>query len=200
VTGYWFLDTPADWQPQAELRAFLDAGPPPVYVGFGSMATRDPAGLTEVVVQALARTGQRGILLKGWGAIVPERLPETILAIDFVPHDWLFPRVAAVVHHGGAGTTSAGLRAGRPSLIVPFIGDQAFWGRQVYERGLGPRPLEKDRLSIAALTEAITAMLTDQAMRDRAAAMGEQIRAEDGPANVVRVVEQHVRPSEPQWP
>jgi sterol 3beta-glucosyltransferase len=100
-----------------------------------------------------------------------------------------------VVHHDGTGTTGAGLRAGRPSLIVPFIGAQTFWGRQVYAGGLGPPPLDKDRLSIDALTEAITTMLTDQAMRDRAAAMGEQIRAEDGPENVVHLVEEHVRPS-----
>jgi sterol 3beta-glucosyltransferase len=190
VTGYWFLDTQAAFQPPADLLAFLQAGPPPVYIGFGSMRSTNERSLTERVVSALERCGQRGILLTGWGAIVRESLPETIFAIEAVPHDWLFPRVAAVVHHGGSGTTGAGLRAGLPSLIVPFIGDQSFWGQQIFERGLGPRPLEHNHLSTEALAQAITTMVTDQAMRQQAATVGEQIRGEDGVGNVVRLFEQ----------
>jgi UDP:flavonoid glycosyltransferase YjiC (YdhE family) len=192
VTGYWYLDTNADWSPPSELEAFLQAGPPPVYIGFGSMRGADERDLTKEVVRALENCGQRGILLTGWGAITHESLPETIFAIDEVPHDWLFPRVAAVVHHGGSGTIGAGLRAGLPSLIVPFIGDQSFWGRQIFTRGLGPRPLEYTRLSAEALAQAITTMVTDQAMRKRAAEVGKQIRAEDGVGNVVRLVERYL--------
>ncbi len=193
VTGYWFLDTKADWSPPPDLEAFLQAGPKPVYIGFGSMRGTDERGFTKQVVSALARCGQRGILLTGWGALAQVPLPETIFAIDAVPHDWLFPQVAAVVHHGGSGTTAAGLRAGLPSLIVPFIGDQSFWGRQICERGLGPQPIEEMFLSAEALAQAITTMMTDQAMRQRAAVLGEEIRAEDGVGNVVRLVAQSLR-------
>ncbi len=192
VTGYWFLDTNAAWQPPAELEAFLQAGPPPVCIGFGSTMGVDERSLTQRVISALDRCGQRGILLAGWGAMAHESWPETIFAIDAVPHDWLFPRVAAVVHHGGAGTTGAGLRAGLPSLIVPFFADQFFWGQQICERGLGPQPLEHIHLSTEALAQAITTMVTDQAMRQRAATVGEHIRVEDGVGNVVRLVEHYL--------
>jgi sterol 3beta-glucosyltransferase len=160
------------------------------------MRGADERSLTEQVVSALQRCGQRGILLTGWGAIVHVPLPETIFAIDAVPHDWLFPRVAAAVRHGGSGTTGAGLRAGLPSLIVPFIGDQSFWGRQIWERGLGPRPIEHTHLSAEALAQALITMVTNQAMRQRAATVGEQIRAEDGVGNVVRLFEQSLQSNE----
>jgi sterol 3beta-glucosyltransferase len=192
VTGYWFLDTKASWQPPADLQAFLQAGPP-VYIGFGSMRSADARSLTERVVSALERCGQCGILLTGWGATGQTPLPETIFAIDAVPHDWLFLRVATVVHHSGSGTSGAGLRAGLPSLIVPFIGDQSFWGRQIYEHGLGPRPIEQKHLSAEAFAQAITTMITDQAMRRLAAALGEQIRAENGVGNAIRLFEQSIR-------
>ena len=192
ITGYWFLDTKAAFQPPADLEAFLQAGPKPVYIGFGSMRGADERGLTEQVVSALERCGQRGILLTGWGAIAHVSKTSTIFAIEAVPHDWLFPRIAAVVHYGGSGTTGAGLRAGLPSLIVPFIGDQFFWGRHIYERGLGPQPIEQKHLSAEALAQAITTMLTDQAMRQRAAELGEQIRAEDGIGNVIQLFERYI--------
>src|SRR5258707_11275522 len=193
VTGYWFLDTNAAFQPPADLEAFLQAGPPPVYIGFGSMRGADERGFTEQVVSALQRCGQRGILLTGWGAIAHVPLPEMIFAIDAVPHDWLFPRVAAVVHPGGSRTPGAGGRAGLPSLIIPLIGDQSFWGRHICEPGPCSQPTEQKRLSAEALAQAITTMITDQAMGQRAATVGEQIRAEDGVGNVVRLFEQSLR-------
>lgn len=193
VTGYWLRDTPRDWEPPANLQAFLQVGPPPVYIGFGSMRSSDPQRLTASVIRALERCGQRAILLSGWGAVASLPLPDTILAVESVPHDWLFPRVAAVVHHGGSGTTAAGLRAGVPSLIVPFIGDQSFWGRQVHARGLGPRPLDPNRLDAEDLARAIGTMIGDQDMRRRAARLGEQIRSEDGVGNLVRLFEQYMQ-------
>jgi sterol 3beta-glucosyltransferase len=193
VTGYWFLDTKATFQPPADLEAFLQAGPPPVSIGFGSMRGADERALTEEIIRALQRSGQRGILLTGWGAIEHMPLPETMIAVDAIPHDWLFPRIAAVVHHGGSGTTGAGLRAGLPSLIVPFIGDQSFWGRQIWERGLGPQPIEHTRVNAERLSRAITTMVTDQTMRQRAASVEEHIRSEDGMGNAVRLFEQTLR-------
>ena len=129
VTGYLFLDGVAGWQPPADLTAFLDAGPLPVYIGFGSMAGRRPEQLAALAVDALARCGQRGILMTGWGGLRTEATAQEIFVAESVPHSWLFPRMAAVVHHGGAGTTAEGLRAGVPTVITPFVLDQPFWGR-----------------------------------------------------------------------
>jgi sterol 3beta-glucosyltransferase len=118
ISGYWFLDQAEDWAPPPELQAFLDAGDPPVYVGFGSMAGRNPRRLATMVIKALQQAGLRGIIATGWGGLDANELPDTILKLTQVPHDWLFPQVAAVIHHGGAGTTGAGLRAGKTWFAV----------------------------------------------------------------------------------
>ena len=185
MTGYWFLDAP-DWTPPRDLAAFLDAGPPPVYVGFGSMSGRQPDRLAATVAEALERAGVRGLLALGWGGLAPENLPDSIHAIDRAPHDALFPRVAAVVHHGGAGTTAAGLRAGRPTVICPFFGDQPFWGRRVRDLGVGPSPIPQRRLTADGLAKAIQAAVDDPQIRSRADALGRAVRAEDGVATAVR--------------
>ena len=143
VTGYWFLDPAEDWTPDAALTDFLAAGPPPVYVGFGSMSSRNPEATANLILDALARTGQRGIIHAGWGGLQRTDLPASVMMVDGVPFAWLFPRVAAVVHHGGAGTTSAGLRAGVPSVVVPFFGDQPFWAQRVADLGVGPAPIPR---------------------------------------------------------
>ena len=135
VTGYWFLDAPADWQPEPALVKFLQEDPPPVYVGFGSMFMQGGARKTEIVLEALRLAGQRGVLATGWGGLTAGNTSDDIFVLDAVPHDWLFPQVAAVVHHGGAGTTGAALRAGKPTVICPFVGDQPFWGRRVARFG-----------------------------------------------------------------
>lgn len=186
TTGYWFLDAPSDWQPSPALDAFLAAGPPPVYIGFGSMSNRDPQATTQAMIDALKQTGQRGIIHSGWAGLHAEDLPPDIFLLDYAPHDWLFPRMAAVVHHGGAGTTAAGLRAGVPSVVVAHIGDQWYWGRRIHELAAGPVPLRRHQLSADRLAAAICAMLTDRAMQGRAAALGERIRAEDGVGAAVR--------------
>ena len=190
VTGYWFLEPPAGWEPPSELVHFLQAGPPPVYVGFGSMPSRKPEETADLVLQALARTGQRAVLSSGWGGLKKENLPENVLMIGSVPHSWLFPKMAAVVHHGGAGTTAAGLSAGVPSIVTPFFGDQPFWGRRVYELGVGPKPIPRRRLTVDRLAEAISRAVSDAAMRERAARLGERIRAENGIARAVAIIEQ----------
>lgn len=189
ITGYWFLDQPIHWQPSPELVNFLAAGSPPVCIGFGSASPTDGDAntRTELVLEALARTGQRGILLTGWGGLCNTDLPTEVFAIESVPHDWLFPKVSAVVHHGGSGTTAAGLRAGVPSIIIPFDGDQFFWGQQIAALGLGPKPIPQTLLSADWLASAIQTVIHDQALRDRAAAIGQQIRAEDGVARAVEL-------------
>ena len=145
VTGYWFLDPPDDWDPPPALMEFLQAGPAPVYIGFGSMSNRKPEETTDLVLQALKRTKQRAIIFSGWGGLRQSDLPGSVFMVNSIPHSWLFPRVAAVIHHGGAGTTGAGLRAGVPSIVVPFHGDQPFWGRCIAELGVGPVPIPRSR-------------------------------------------------------
>lgn len=191
ITGYFFLDAQADWQPSDELKAFLEAGDPPVYIGFGSMAGRDPERLAKLMLDALAKSGQRGLLLTGWGGLRAEWVPENVFVLDAAPHHWLFPRMSAVVHHGGAGTTAEGLRAGIPAIIVPFILDQPFWGARVKALGLGPDPVPLKELTADRLSEAIRTAVTDNAMRERARSYGAAIRAEDSVDNAVGVVERY---------
>jgi sterol 3beta-glucosyltransferase len=193
VTGYWFLDRPSDWTPPGDLVAFLKDGQPPVYVGgFGNMTNQDPGELARTVVHALAATKQRAVILTGWGGLRRSELPREIFAVDWVPFDWLLPHVAAVVHHGGAGTTAAGLRAGVPTVIVPFFLDQFFWGRRVHELGVGPPPIRRKHLNVGILADSIRVATTDAAMRQRAAALGEQIRAEDGVGRAVAAFERYM--------
>lgn len=187
VSGYWFLDT-LDWRPPEALAAFLESGEPPVYVGFGSMPGLDPEGMTRVVVEALAQTGKRGLLASGGGALVAEHLAPHVLMITEAPHDRLLPFVSAAIHHGGAGTTAASLRAGKPTTICPFFGDQPFWARRVAALGVGPPPLDRRTLSTDSLAAAVVAM-DNQAMRERARVTGALIRAEDGVAAAVNFVE-----------
>lgn len=185
TTGYWFASERSDWTPPPALVAFLDAGPPPVYVGFGSMAGRHPERTTRVVIEALQRTGLRGVLASGWGGLKPTDLPDSIYLLDQVRHDWLFPRVAAVVHHGGAGTTAAGLRAGRPTVVCPFFGDQPFWGRRVHACGAGPAPVPQRKMTVERLSAALIEATQSPVIQHAAATLGEHIRTEDGVANAV---------------
>jgi len=193
VTGYWFLEPPTGWEPPVDLMNFLQAGPPPIYIGFGSMSSSNPEETADMVLQALARTGQRGVLYAGWGGLEKEQLPESVFMTASVPHTWLFPRMAAVVHHGGVGTTAAGLAAGVPSIIVPFFADQPFWGQRVHQLGVGPKPIPRKRLTVDNLTEALRRAISDGEMRKKAAQLGERIRAENGIAQAVAVIEQSAR-------
>lgn len=192
VTGYWFLDPPADWEPPSDLVNFLEAGPPPIYVGFGSMLSRKPEETADMVLSALAHTGQRGVLSSGWGGLKKENLPETVFMIGSIPHSWLFPKMSVVVHHGGAGTTGAGLQAGVPSIVTPFFGDQPFWGHKVYELGVGPKPIPRRRLTVESLAEAFQRAVSDTEMRKNASNLGERIRAENGVVRAVEFIEQNM--------
>lgn len=191
VTGYFFLDAMTDWQPSPELKAFLEAGDPPVYIGFGSMAGRNPEQTTLLMLEALAQCGQRGLLVTGWGGLQTGRVPDNIFVLDSAPHTWLFSRMAAVVHHGGAGTTAAGLYAGVPTVIVPFAFDQFFWGARIKSLGLGPDPIPQKKLTADQLAQAIQIAVTDSDMRQRARSCGAAIRAENGTGNAVKIIQRY---------
>jgi len=189
ITGYWFLDEEPGWQPPQGLLDFLQAGNPPIYVGFGSVGDASLAEQkTRLVVDALKQSGKRGVLATGWNAMIKiGNLPDTIYMIDNAPHSWLFPRMAAVIHHGGAGTTAAGFRAGVPSIILPYGNDQFAWGLRAFELGVGPRPVPQNRLTVEALANAITAALQSQIIA-AASTLGEKIHKEHGAENAAEII------------
>jgi sterol 3beta-glucosyltransferase len=196
VTGYWFLDESDDWQPPTDLIDFLKAGDPPVYIGFGSMSGGNSKEAGRIALEALARSGQRGVIATGWGGLEIDDLPDTVHMISGMPHSWLFPRMSAVVHHGGAGTTAAGMRAGVPSIIVPYMGDQPFWARRVVKLGVGPAPIPRKKLTSERLADAIVEAVTNKEMQQRASSLGANIRSEDGIGSAIALVDritQHER-------
>ena len=191
VGGYWFLEDSPEWRPDPRLLDFLQ-GPAPLYVGFGSMTSGDPAAMTRIILEAVRRTGQRAVLSTGWGGLHSDELPPTVLPIGFVPHDWLFARVSMAIHHGGAGTTAAVLKAGAPSIVVPFFADQFFWGKRICDLGVGPKPIPYKELSVESLEKAIKTVLEDGSMTVRAKKMGQAIRTEDGVASAVAAVNDYL--------
>lgn len=180
-TGYWFLNENSNWLPSDKLEKFLQAGSPPVYVGFGSLGNPDIAEqTTKLIIDALQDCGQRGILATGWGGIKElDKYLDNILVVKSIPHAWLFPRVSAVVHHGGAGTTAAGLRAGIPSVIIPHANDQFAWGKRVCELGVGAKPIPRKKLTVEKLSAAITYALKEE-VKAKAKALGAKIQLENG--------------------
>jgi UDP:flavonoid glycosyltransferase YjiC (YdhE family) len=191
VCGFWFSDTPAGWSPEPALVEFLEAGPPPVYVGFGSMPSMDDRKPAQLVLEALRRAGRRGVLASGWGALGPAEASGDVYVVNDVPHDWLFPRVTAVVHHGGPGTTASAMRAGRPAVVVPYGADNPFWGMRVAALGVGPAPIPRKKLTAERLAAALRAT-EDVDMHARAAALAARLRAEDGVARAVEAFAHHL--------
>lgn len=181
VVGFYFLDLATKYEPSPELAAFLESGPTPIYIGFGSVVVDDPAALSKIIFEATAQASVRAIVSSGWGGLGGVSVPPHIFMIDNIPHDWLFShgRVAAVVHHGGAGTTAIGLAKGQPTVIVPFFGDQAFWGNMVHRAGAGPKPIPKSDLSIKKLKDGILFALSASA-KDSAKHLAERIKDDDG--------------------
>ena len=192
VTGFWFLDRADGWQPPADLVEFIKGGPPPVCVGFGSMIGDNPTEMTEVVLKALRLAGRRAVLVTGWGGLSDISVSDDIFKIERVPYDWLFPQTAAVVHHAGVGTLALGLRAGVPTVTVPFTRDELYWGWQVAGMGVGPAPILRTQLTAERLATALRCATSDEGMRDRVAALGRRIQAEDGVARAVETFHQYL--------
>ncbi len=187
--GFWYLPSPPDWTPSPELAAFLAGGPAPVYIGFGSMAGTDPRRMGRIVTEAVRQAGVRAVLATGWGGIRATGLPGTVHLLDQAPHDWLLPRMAAIVHHGGSGTTGAALAAGRPQVICPFVADQPFWAARAHAVGVAVPPQPPRRLTSDTLAAAIRLATTDEAMKATADEFGRRVRAEEGTGRAVTILE-----------
>ena len=181
ISGFYFLSLASNFTPEPDLDAFLKAGPPPVYIGFGSIVVEDPNAMTKLIFEAVKKTGQRALVSKGWGGFGADEMgiPEGVFMLGNVPHDWLFQHVTCVVHHGGAGTTAAGILAGKPTVVVPFFGDQPFWGAMVARAGAGPSPIPNKQLTSEKLAAAIEECLKPTTQR-RAQELGARISSEKG--------------------
>ncbi len=187
VTGFWMLEDNSGWAPSPELQKFLSEGPPPVYIGFGSM----PFGAErngQLLSSALKLWGGRAIISRGWGGIDMDQMPDTVFAVSEAPHDKLFPLVSAVVHHGGAGTTAAGLYAGKPTFVLPQAYDQRYWGRRVRALGCGPAPVRLRTLTPEILANALRELTTDKTMAANAQMIGKALSEEDGLLTAVQFI------------
>lgn len=197
VTGAWFLDRSEHYEPPAALTQFLEAGETPICVGFGSMPDSSPEELSKIVLEAIAASKQRAIILSGWGGLakteLAAQLKEQIFVIDAVPHHWLFSKVKAVVHHGGSGTTTATCRAGLPAIVVPYFADQFGWGERLHQLGVSPKPIPRQQLTAESLTNAITIALSDTVMQQKAAQLGLKIRSENGVEQAIAIIHQYLQ-------
>ncbi len=192
LTGFWYDETPCDWTPPQALADFMAAGEPPIYIGFGSMVSGNMNKTFTTVLRAVRAAKVRAVISMGWGGSIGVHSSKRVYIADYVPHDWLFPRVSAVVHHGGAGTTAAGLRAGKPTLVVPFGGDQPFWGNRVYALGCGPKPIARDRLTVQRLTQGLVHLTTNRKYQVAAQELAERMRLEGGVIRAADLVEQEI--------
>jgi sterol 3beta-glucosyltransferase len=195
VTGYWFLDRPSHWQPNPDLVRFIAEGDPPLYIGFGSIIEQNPIAITQLIIEAVLKSGQRAVLDAGWANLGDLQLPPQIHRIQSAdaPHEWLFPQMSAVIHHGGAGTTGAGLRAGKPTVVIySLVTDYYFWGQCITTLKVGVPPIFRKHLSVTNLVQAIDTVLNDPEMQQRAAALGKKLRAEQGVKNAIAAFHRHL--------
>ncbi|NUQ85697.1 MAG: glycosyltransferase family 1 protein [Anaerolineales bacterium] len=188
ITGYWFAEEKR-WDPPKGLLGFLDAGKPPVFIGFGSMPVKNPRRTTEIILEALERSGQRGILHSGWGGLGEISLPDTVFKIDYAPYNWLFPRMSMIFHHGGSGTTAYALRSGVPSCVIPFVFDQFYWGQRIAKLGVGPTPIPFKKMTAKKLQQAIEGGTRTSEIRRRAAEIGKKVRSENGVRATINLIE-----------
>ncbi|MFC5662144.1 glycosyltransferase [Kitasatospora misakiensis] len=193
VTGYWWPPADPAWKPPSRLLDFLAAGPPPVYIGFGSLVVPDPERLTTTVLAAVRAARVRAVVQSGWSGLTPPDDHDDVLTIGDTPHDWLFPRMAATVHHAGAGTTAATLRAGTPTIPVPAQLDAPFWSARLTHLGTSPGPIPLPHLTAARLATAIRHTLDNPHHRTHARTVATTLTTEDGPANVLTAIDRLAR-------
>lgn len=181
ISGFYFLELASNYNPDPNLIAFLEAGPPPIYIGFGSIVIDDPDTMTTIIYEAIKKIGVRALVSKGGAGLGSTNVekPNNIFILGNVPHDWLFQRVSCVIHHGGAGTTAAGIKAGLPTVIIPFFGDQPFWGKMVSKAGAGPNPIPYKQLTSDNLATAIIKALKPSSL-EKAKELAEKMNEEDG--------------------
>ncbi|RAR43883.1 glycosyltransferase [Paenibacillus sp. MDMC362] len=192
MEGFWFLED-TDWDPPRELESFIASGSSPIVISYSSMPLKHPDHVLEMTMQALRQTGQRGIILVGWsGMQVSGNGAENILCIQEAPHAWLFPRAAGVIHHGGAGTTAAVLRAGKPMTISPFNADQPFWAKRIYELGVSTKPIPEKSMSVASLAERIAELTSDSTLTANVMALSDKISEERGVDRTVEFIERRL--------
>lgn len=184
ISGFFFLPKASSYQPDPKLQAFLDAGEPPVYIGFGSIVVDNPESFTKLILEAVSKAGVRALVSKGWSNVGGTDVPDNVYLLGNVPHDWLFKHVSAVVHHGGAGTCAIGLALGLPTVIVPFFGDQFWWAGIVHRAGAGPQAVPYKSLTSEKLAENITKALEPE-MRAKAQELSEKMKSEDGVTTAV---------------
>jgi UDP:flavonoid glycosyltransferase YjiC (YdhE family) len=189
ICGYWFLERPKPWQPSDELISFLESGVPPLYIGMENIRYPSQEALLKLILKALEISNQRALLFIGGREVDRHGLPHSVLLVNAVPHDWLFPHVSAVIHHGGAGTTGSALRAGVPSFGIPGFFDQPFWSRRIHEIGAGLPPIQPQRLTPQHLASAMHQLVNDNNLRDRSARLGEELRRENGIERAIEVIE-----------
>jgi sterol 3beta-glucosyltransferase len=187
-TGYLFIEDEPDWQAPEDLLAFLDDGEAPIYLGFGSMSAVDPKMTLDMMLKAIADTGQRAIIHSGWAGLSTDNQADHIYFLDSAPHAWLFPKMKALVHHGGAGTTATSLRAGVPTFIIPHLGDQTYWGLRMPQLRVGPKPVPRPKLTSEKLADGIRQMVNDTTMQSTADKLGQAIRQENGVQKTVKAV------------
>lgn len=189
ISGRLLLKEADPWEPPNDLLEFLESGPPPLYIGFGSMTLWDPEHVMDMIRDALSITGLRAIIAKGWGGMNIEN-NNSLFSLSYAPHEWLFTKVCAVIHHGGSGTTDAGLRAGLPTMVCPFFMDQPFWAERVKSLGVGPSPIPQEKLTVSSLVKGMRELTENEDMIRKAKALGETMRNEpDGVRLAVEWIE-----------
>jgi len=194
VTGYWFLDTPKNsYVPPQDLVDFIERKPKPIYIGFGSVNVSDPDRLSKIILKSLIRTKQRAVVMKTWGGTDDlTKYPDIIYVLESTPHDWLFPKMAAVVHHGGAGTTAEGIRAGIPTMIVPFFGDQFLWASRIEELGVGIAPFSIKKINTFKFSSSLQKLVSDEEIRKKSEELGQNIRSQDGLGRAIEFFHKHL--------
>ena len=193
LSGFWFSKESSDYDPPEKLISFLEGNLPPVYIGFGSMNGGDMDELMRIAAGSVLKAGLRAVIYLGWSGSVNIPASDNIyISESYIPHEWLFPRVSAVVHHGGAGTTSAGLRFGRPTLIIPFSGDQYFWGTRVHELSCGPEPLNRKKLTSEKFTKSLIDLTSNPEYRVQSGKIGSLISGENGTKTAADIIEKEI--------